>query len=181
MKKKIIRLHYRKIIDAGNSKAWDQYVFEDTYKEFQLQSQYYNQQKKYTRFSEILQHEPKAEKLHFLVSAAATGYLRQLNGIIPDITSNAGRLFLRFKNFRFEIVNSDIKNRSVHQVAINFYSEPLVWHDIAGNWLLVSPAEEGEKEEVLIEMVSLQPFLSIYSLKTIVYDTPVESEDLFSR
>jgi hypothetical protein len=181
MEKKIIRLHYRKIIDAGNSKAWDKYVFEDTYKEFQLQSQYYNPQKKYSRFSELLQHEPKADKLHFLVSAAVTGYLQQLNGIIPDITNNAGRLFLPFKDFRFEIVNSDIKNKSLHQVAINFYSEPLVWHDIAGNWLLVSLDQAGEEEETLIEMVSLQPFLSIYSLKTIENVTPVESENVFSR
>jgi hypothetical protein len=74
MYKGIIRLCYRKVIDVNSVKPWDKLVFNDTYSEFLLQSQFYNQKKKYTSFSDLITHVPAAEKLHFLVSAAVIGY-----------------------------------------------------------------------------------------------------------
>ena len=137
-----------------------------TYAEFLMQSQYYNQEKKYRSFSEIIQNVPGAEKLHFLVSAAIVGYLKQLDGIVPDVLNNLGKHFLTFTDYRFEIINSDIKNKTSHQVAINFFSEPLTWYDTLGGYLLVSSLN-GEKSEddILTHLVQLQPFLSIYSIK----------------
>ena len=157
MQKALIRLCYRKIIDATAVKPWEKFVFDDTYTEFLMQVQLYNQEKKYTSFSELLQHVPAAEKLHFLVSTAAIGYIRQL----------AGKLFLPFENFRFEIINSDIKDKTKHQVAINFYTDHLVWHDTIGNQLLVSVPGNMENDEILTEVFSLQPFLTVYSMKQI--------------
>jgi hypothetical protein len=165
--KGIIRLCYRKVIDASSQKTWEKLVFESTYKEFLMQAQFYNQEKKYTSFSELLQHVPGAEKLHFLVSASIVGYLQQLGGKVPDVLNNLGKHFLDFKNYRFEIINSDIKNKTSHQVAINFFSEPLTWHDTIQNYLLVSPVNAEKSDDgVLTDMMQLQPFLSIYSLKT---------------
>jgi len=43
MYKGIIRLCYRKVIDVNSVNAWDKLVFNDTYTEFLLQSQFYNQ------------------------------------------------------------------------------------------------------------------------------------------
>ncbi|MBL7744434.1 MAG: hypothetical protein JNN00_13245 [Chitinophagaceae bacterium] len=167
MSKKIIRLCYRKVIDASSQKVWDQYIFDSTYTEFLMQSQFYNQEKKFTTFAEILHNVPAAERLHFLVSAAITGYLQQLNGIVPDILNNLGKHFLFFKNYRFEVINSDIKNKASHQVAINFFSEPLLWQDTINGFLLVSPVGAAQTEDgVRTDLVQLQPFLSIYSLKT---------------
>jgi hypothetical protein len=166
MPKGIIRFCYRKIIDALSQKQWDKYVFESTYAEFLMQSQFYNREKKFTRFSELLINVPAAEKLHFLVSSAMTGYLQQLGGKVPDISNNLGRHFLLFKNYRFEIIESDIKDKKIHNVAINFFSEPLLWHDTINDFLLVSdPGAEKNEDGVITEMVQLQPFLSIYSLK----------------
>jgi hypothetical protein len=141
-------------------------VFDSTYTEFLMQSQYYNQEKKYNSFGELIQNVPDAEKLHFLVSAAIVGYLKQLDGVIPDILNNLGKHFLKFTGYRFEIINSDIKNKTNHQVAINFFSEPLAWYNTVGRYLLVSPLN-GEKNEdgILTDLVQLQSFLSIYSLK----------------
>ncbi len=167
MEQRIIRFCYRKIIDSSSQKIWDKYVFDSTYTEFLLQAQFYNQQKKYTTFGELIQHVPNAEKLHFLVSASITGYLRQLNETVPDIVNNLGRQFLSFKNYNFEIINSDIKNKNDHQVAINFFSEPLLWHDTIGDYLLVSDSKKDINENGRnTDMVKMQPFLSIYSLKT---------------
>jgi hypothetical protein len=167
MNKRIIRLCYRKVIDAASQKPWDKFVFDSSYKEFLMQSQFYNQEKKYNTFSELIQNVPGAEKLHFLVSTSIVGYLQQLKGIVPDILNNAGKHFLRFENYRFELINSDIKNKVAHQVAVNFFSEPLTWHDTIGNYLLISSSSAEKTEDgVLTELVQLQPFLSIYSLKT---------------
>jgi hypothetical protein len=166
MAKKIIRLCYRKVIDASSSKQWDKYVFESTYTEFLMQAQLYNREKKYSSFGELIQHVPGAEKLHFLVSAATIGYLQQLNRLMPDILNNLGKQFLPFSDYRFEIINSHIINKSVHQVAINFFSEPLIWHDTIENYLLVSPANaERVDDGVLTDLMLLQPFLGIYSIK----------------
>ncbi|RTQ48546.1 hypothetical protein EJV47_16370 [Hymenobacter gummosus] len=162
---RLITLCYRKVIDAGSAHPWDKLVFEDTYQEFRMQAQYFNQEKKYRTFGQLLQHAPGAEQLHFLVSAAVRGYLQQLNGLVPDILDNLGRHFLRFSKFQFEIINSDVLDKSRHQVAVNFYSEPLRWHDTVGSYLLVSDAQ-ASGPELLTNMFQLQPYLIIHSLQT---------------
>jgi len=164
--KRIVRFCYRKIIDASSENQWDKYVFESSYKEFLMQSQFYNQEKKYNSFSELINNIPSSEKLHFLVSTSVIGYLKQLNGIIPGITNNLGKQFLKFNNFQFEIIESDIKNKQAHRIAINFYSDHMNWHDTIDNYLLVSYIGEDKTEEgTLTHLLQLQPFFSIYSLK----------------
>jgi hypothetical protein len=163
MPKRIIQLCYRKIIDISATGIWEQLVFNDTYTEFLLQAQNYNQEKKHHSFAQLLHEVPGAERLHFLVSAACVEYLQQLNERIPDIYNILGNKFLNFKSFRFEIINSDINNRNAHQVAINFYSEPIIWHDTIGNYLLISEKDAAQPE--LTDLVQLVPFLSINSLR----------------
>ena len=167
MEKKMIRLCYRKIIDASSQKLWDKLVFEASYSELLMQFQLFNQEQKHKDFSMLIQHVPSAEQLHFLVSTAITGYIKQLNEKIPDVTNNLGKTFLSFKQYRFEITNSNIKDKSKHQVAVNFYSVPFIWYTTVGNQLIVSDLQQTESmdAEVLTEQFSLQPFLSIYSIK----------------
>lgn len=167
MPKRIITLCYRKIIDANYTNNWDKLVFEDSFTEFKMQSQFYNQEHKFTTFAELILNVPGAEKLHFLVSASITGYLRQLNGVIPDILDNLGRRFLTFENFKFELINSDLYDMEKHKIAINFFSKPLVWHDTIDNQLLISQFNEQEEEEFFTNLFPVQPFLSIHSIKNI--------------
>src|SRR6266496_2448554 len=182
MSKAIIRFCYRKVINASSQKAWDKYVFESSYKEFLMQAQFYNPEKKYSSFGEMLSNVKGAEKLHFLVSGSVTGYIQQLKGITPDIVNNLGKHFLHFDSYRFEIINSNIKNKEVHQVAINFFSEELLWHDTINNYLLVSGAKQETKENgLLTEMVQMQPFLGIYSLKQVEYDQTITSKNFPGR
>ncbi|MBO9205211.1 MULTISPECIES: hypothetical protein [Niastella] len=165
MYKGTIRLCYRKVIDVHSVKPWDKLVFEDTYNELLLQSQYYNQEKKYTSFSDLITHVPAAEKLHFLVSAAVIGYLQQLQGKVPDLLNSLGRLFLPFNNYRFEIINSDLLHKAKHQVAINFFSDHLEWLDTINNQLLLSIPGNLENGEQLTELFTIPPFVSVYSIK----------------
>jgi hypothetical protein len=167
MSKKVITLCYRKIIDAGNTNPWDKFVYEDSFAEFKMQAQFYNQEQRFSTFAEMLVNVPEADKLHFLVSAAITGYLRQLNGIIPDVLDNLGRRFLTFENFKFEIINSDINDHEKHKVAINFFSKPLIWHDTIDNMLLVSQFKETDEDEIFTNLFHLQQFVSIHSIKDI--------------
>jgi hypothetical protein len=139
-------------------------VFQDSYQEFKMQAQLYTQEKPYRSFAELLQQVPGADRLHFLVSGAVTGYLQQLNEIVPDILNNLGQQFLQFTQYQFEIINSDLQDRSRHRVAINFYSEPLCWHDTISNYLLLSPQKE-QGGECLTHLFQLQPYVSIFSLQ----------------
>lgn len=167
MPKKVIVLCYRKIIDSTNNNPWDRYVHEDSFSEFKMQAQYYNQEQRFTTFAEMLLNAPEAEKLHFLVSAAITGYLRQLNGIIPDVLDNLGRRFLTFENFKFELINSDINSLEKHKIAINFFSKPLIWHDTINDQLLVSQLKGSNEEEIFTNLFQIQPFVSIHAIKNI--------------
>lgn len=171
MEKRIIRICYRKIIDASATEEQEKLVFETTYSEFLLQSQFYNQGKKFSSFEEIIKHNPAAEKLHFLVSSGAITYLQQLNKIIPDIKDNLGNSFLPFSEYRFELIESGVKNKSAHKIAINFYSDSMVWLDTISEYLLVSKINtEQTKDGVLTNLLKIQPSLSIYSVKMIQHD-----------
>ncbi|OCX51416.1 hypothetical protein BEL04_15420 [Mucilaginibacter sp. PPCGB 2223] len=161
-----IRLVYRKIIDAAAENIWEKYVFDATYAEFLMQSQLYNAETQYHTFSELRNNVPKAEKLHFLVSASVTPYLQQLNGKMPDVLNNLGKLFVPFGSYKFEIVESDIRDKSKHRIAIELFSKPMTWIDTIGNQLLVSVQQpDGDNAETLTELFAMQPYLSIHSIK----------------
>lgn len=165
MMEKIIRFCYRKIIDAASPTAWERLIFEDSYTEFKMQSQRFNEANKYSSFAEILHNNPAAEQLHFLTSAAATGYVKQLNNKIPDVQNTLGKTFLPFSNFRFEIINSDVKDISKHRVAINFYSDVITWIDTVGSTMVLAINNTAENGELLTESFIMPPFVSIYSIK----------------
>lgn len=170
--KGLISLCYRKVIDATSQKAWDKYVFEDTYMEFFMKAQYFDQEGKYKTLKEILENIPNADQIHGMVSTAAFGYLRQLNDIVPEITNAHGKLCLPFKRFKFEVVHSHVHNKAEHKVAIYFYSDPLTWIDTVGNQLLIAYGDQravlAQGQEVETDLISLQPFLSISSIQKTV-------------
>jgi len=164
-----LTLCYRKIIDAGATRPWDKLVLDDSYRELRMQAQYFDPAKKYRTFGELLHHVPAAERLHGLVGGSVVGYLQQLGGLVPDILDNLGRRFLRFEHFQFEVINSDWRDPSKHQVAINFFSEPLRWLDTVGPYLIVARECEGGGAAVL-HTFQLQPFLAIHSLQELSAD-----------
>lgn len=89
-----------------------------------------------------------------------------LNGKVPDILNAVGKHFLPFRNFKFEIINSNIRQKTQHQVAINFLSEPLTWYDTIGNQLLVALSDTPDGEgRIATELFTLQPFLNIHDIK----------------
>lgn len=164
MKRKIT-LCYRKIISINSISNWERLVFADSFTELKMQAQYYNQEGKYNTFAELLRNVPNADKLHFLVSGAVINYIQQLNEIIPDITNNLGLHFLKFNQFRFEIINSDLWNIDKHVVAINFYSEELLHIDQIGDYLLTAKASNIESEPTPTDMFTITPYLTIHTIQ----------------
>ena len=173
MQTRLIQLTYRKIIDAAAPGPWDKLVWESTWSEYQLQVQNYDKEKQFPLFSELLQQVPAAVKLHFLVSASVTGYLRQLNGKVPDILNSLGLRFLPFNQYQFELIESDIRDKKQHRVAVRFVSDPLYWIDTVGNRLLLANAAPQENAGWMTEMLELSPFVSISSLKTLQDDQTI--------
>ncbi len=163
MSARLLTLCYRKIIDAGATRPWDKLVRDDSYRELRMQAQYFNPAQQYRTFGELLHHVPAAERLHGLVGGSVVGYLQQLGGLVPDVLDNLGRRFLRFEQFQFEIINSDLLDPSKHQVAVNFFSVPLRWLDTVGPYLLVAGAAKAGAPTPL-HTFQLQPFLAIHSL-----------------
>jgi hypothetical protein len=166
MQQKLIRISYKKIIDSSNTASWDKLVFDSTWQELLMQAQFYDQQKQVTTFRQLVMQVPAAERLHFLVSAAVVGYLKQLNGFVPDVLSKQGLPFLLFNDFKFEIIDTDFTDKTKHRIAVTFFSDPVVWHETIAEWLLLSnPAEPETKDGVLTHLLQLQPGVAIYSLK----------------
>jgi len=179
---KLIQLAYRKIIDIESKAHWERYVFEDSYKEFLMQFQLFNKEKKHNSFSQLLARYSEADKLHFLVSAAIAGHIAQL-GKIPSVQNMLGKTFLPFNLYRFEIIDSDISNKKEHRVAVIFYSDTVVLHETIGDHLLISLDAEDknpERKAVQTELVKLQPFLSIYSIQYIHHATSIFGNNILS-
>jgi hypothetical protein len=168
MNKRIITLCYRKIIRPNSLLPWDKMVHENSYLEFKMQAQNFTTGTNITSYAELLRQVPNAHQLPDRVAPAVTGYVQQLGGIIPDILNTLGRRFLHFNNFRFEIINSDISDSDKHVIAVNFFSEPLLWIDTVDNYLLVSAYQEKTGTlgdgEILTDLFQLQPYLNIHSL-----------------
>lgn len=169
MNTRIITLCYRKIIDINATKQWDKLVFEASYLEFKMQAQNYSNGTTFTTYTDLLSHVPNAQRILGMVTPAITGYIQQLNGVVPDILTNVGRRFLKFYKFQLEIINSDINDKGKHQLAISFFTEPMQWHDTIGNLLLVSDSQVSSAlgNEVLTNLFQLQPYVNIHSIKTV--------------
>lgn len=167
----IIRLCYSKVIDKDYQAAWDKNVFHATHKEFYMQAQQFDQQKRYSTFHEMLAHLPKAEGMHYLVSTAAKGYLLQLNNLVPDVTNAAGKLCVPFRNFKFEILQSHVSDKSQHRIALSFYSEPLLCVGTLESRLVFAALSKAEAyeagEEVETDTLLFRPGLSISSFRKI--------------
>mgnify|MGYP003606221368 CR=1 FL=1 len=161
MKISKIKLAYRIIIDSSSTLIWDKYVFEDTFKEYQMQSQQFNStENPKNTFRELLAENEKAQQLHFLIGIAADGYVRQLKGNLYRISDVLGNQYFPFINYQLDIINSDSADQSKHKIGITFYSPLLTYFGIVeGNYLVSKNIEDTTGFETI--MFPVQPQLSI--------------------
>lgn len=161
MKISKIRLAYRILIDSSSTIIWDKYVFEDTFKEYKMQSQQFNSvENPKNTFRELLSENEKAAQLHFLTGSAADGYVQQLKGNFYRVPDVLGNQYFPFINYQLDIVNSDITDHSKHKIGITFYSPLLSYFGIIeGNYIVSKNTENRNEYETI--MFPVQPHLSI--------------------
>lgn len=156
-----IKLAYRVVIDSSSTFLWDKYVFEDTFKEYKMQSQQFNSDENpKNTFRELLAENEKAAQLHFLTGIAASGYVAQLKGNFHRISDVLGNNYFPFINYQLDILNTDITDISKHKIGITFYSPLLTYFGVVeGNYLISKNIEKGNEYETI--MFPVQKNLSI--------------------
>ncbi|MCV2487495.1 hypothetical protein OD917_21350 [Flavobacterium sp. SH_e] len=147
-----IRLAYRVIIDSSSTILWDKYVFEDTFKEYKMQSQQFNSSENpRNTFRELLFENEKASQLHFLVGIAADGYVQQLKGNFHRVSDVLGNQYFPFINYKLDIINSDITDHLKHKIGITFYSPLLTYFGIIdGNYVVSKNTDNTNEYEVIM-------------------------------
>ena len=160
-----IQLAYRLIIDNNSTFVWDKYVFEDSFQEYLLQHQQFNNKENpKNTFRELLAENEKAQQLHYLVGIAANSYVEQLKGNLYRITDALGNNYFPFINYRVDIINTDCTDISKHKIGITFYSPLLTYLGIVDNHYLLSKNTDDSTEFETF-MLATQPHLSICYLK----------------
>ena len=172
MNQAIIQLAYRRIIDATSAQStFEQQVFEDSYQEFLIQIQTYNQDQRFTTWQELRTAIPKSDvTLQYKVGFAVGLYLRALNHQNPYLTDSLGYP-VPFEEHRFELLDSDITDRRSHRVALTFLSGPLTLLGTVGTYLLLDrPGQRGSgdtSEKCETFLVEMQPQLAIVSYQEV--------------
>jgi len=162
MAKAIVQLAYRQIINAGSTNGFEKAVWAASYNEFLLKSQAYNQEGKFTTFSQLKANDGRANSLHCKSGFAIVGFIAALKNTMPNVVTTFGKSIL-FDTHEFEIIESDITNQQMHEVAIIYYSKPLILLEIIGEQLLVAykDALTNSDDGFVTFMITMQPQLSV--------------------
>lgn len=165
-----IKLAFRAVISKNAVSRWEKLIWKDTYRELLMQSQLYNDRENPAgTFRQLVSVNEKAEKLHFLVSAAAHPYLLQWKGRVYFLPDNLGDSFLPFEHYKFDIIDSSLQDPQAHEIGITFYSPLITLIDIWEGHYLVSLSQEADilSEGADTLMFKMQPRLSVSFFKPV--------------
>lgn len=148
-----IKIAYRQVIDSNYKNDFEKKLFNDSFNEFYMQSQAYNAGGKLKTFQEFIEHNPKANSLHYKVGFSVGRYMSDLRNVIPGLQDSIGRA-IAFENYEFQLLWSDISNKNVHKIAITYTSD---WFDlltIAGTYLIIgkSTPDDGSISTLTIPL-----------------------------
>ena len=142
---KKIQLAFRIEIDQNSQIAWDRYVFEDTFFEYKIQHRVFDDKENPVKnYWELLQKNPNAERIPFLLSSAAGNYVAQLGGVIRSLPDILGNTFFPFEDFKLDMISSNVEDASKHKIGITFYTPKLLLVDIIDQKYLLSKDLEKE-------------------------------------
>jgi len=164
MPKALIKLAWKQVIDSSSVGSWEQRIFHDSYNEFLLKSQAYDPEKKFSRFSEILANDGRANSLHYKLSFAVLHHIDKLNKKIPGLMDEAGRANILFEIPEFKLLESNINDRSAHKIAIIYTTGFFSLLENFGEYLLLTAAgmrQQENNEPVESFVIKMQPGLSI--------------------
>ena len=167
MLKAFIKLAYRQVINASSQTGFERNVLHFSYEEFKMKSQAYNPEGKFKTFTELKAHDGRANSLHYKSGFAVAGFIESLNKLIPVLTDSLGQK-ISFSTYKFEVIESDITNKLLHNVAITYYTDSMALYEIIGDSLLLAPADkviDGENESAETFMVKMQDGIAVSGYK----------------
>ncbi len=160
-----IRLALRVVIGQSSASVWEKYVFEDTYREYIMQQQRFNDKEKpVNTYRELLSVNENAKQLDFLTGMAIESYVTQLKGNYYNVTDVLGNTFFSFEGYKLDIINTDITDMSRHKVGVTFFSPELTYLGIINNCYLVSK-DADDTEVYNTVMYPVQANLAICSYR----------------
>lgn len=160
-----IKLAYKQILDATLQTSFEKNVFIASYNEFLLKSQAYNFEKKFKTFSEMKANDGRANSLHYKCSFAVISFISNLNKQIPGLQDSLGNN-VTFDTFKFEVIESDITDKSAHKVAITYFTGLFTLFEIIGDYMLLAAGDKSNNsssEPVETFLLKMQPNLGIVS------------------
>jgi hypothetical protein len=167
MAKATIKLAYQQVIDATATSDFERSVFDASYQEFLLKSQAYNQEGKFKTFSQLKANDGRANSLHYKLSFAVGYFINGLDNKIPQLKDNSGNS-VAFEEPRFELIDSDIADKSTHKVAINYCTGLLTLLGVMGEYMVLAKGDVSAEEIADTFTLKMQAGLSIMYYKECV-------------
>lgn len=156
-----IKLAFRIVIDQNSTMPWDKYVFEDTYFEYKIQHQVFDDKEDSVKnYWELLAKNSHAERIPFLLSSSVVNYISQLNGEIKSLPDVLGNTFFPVESFKLDLISSNTEDSSKHKIGLTFYTPELALIDIIDNKYLLSKNSKPENGFETF-MFSFHPQVSI--------------------
>ncbi len=144
MAKALIKLAYRQIIDANSTSDFEKRIFHDSYAEFLMKIQAYNPENKFSKYSDIVANDGRANSLHYKCSFAVLHHIEELKNKIPGLQDAAGRFNIPFDVPEFKVLESGISDKSIHKVGIIYVTNVFTLVDSFGEYLLLSLGDQSE-------------------------------------
>jgi hypothetical protein len=158
----LIKLAYRQIINASSDGEFEKKIFQTTYQEFLLKNQAYNPDRKFKTFTELKVHDGRANSLHYKIGFATGHLMPLLDNCIPGLKDNLGK-GIKFELPQFELIESDIDNIYVHQVAITYTTKTLTLLNQLGEFMILAEGDISKLTAASTFILKMQPNLSIVS------------------
>ncbi|WP_183575569.1 hypothetical protein HDF18_16810 [Mucilaginibacter sp. X5P1] len=160
MNKALIKLAYKQVIGSSSTGDFEKNVFNASYQEFLFKSQAYNMEGKFKTFSELKANDGRANSLHYKLSFAVGNFINRLNNRIPVLADNADNSLV-FEVPKFELIESDITDKTKHQVAINYCTGILTLLDVIGEYMILAIGDVADSETFESFTLKMQPGLSV--------------------
>ncbi len=164
MAKALIKLAYRQVIDASSTGDFEKKVFHDSYAEFLMKVQAYIPENTIDRYSEIVNRDGRANSLHYKCSFAVLHHIDTLQHKVPGWQDTAGRMNIPFEIPEFKVLESSIKNKALHKVAIIYITDTFTLVESFGEYLvlsLLSPRALAAGRTAETFTVKMQPEISV--------------------
>jgi hypothetical protein len=138
MEKIMLKLMYRQVTDAQSLSVFERQIFNESYREMLIKSQEYNPDGQLATFAELTGHNPKANSLHHKVGLSVFNTVAGLNYIIPGLKDSLGRESVPFVSYKFEIIESNMRNQVFHKVAIDYLTPEFRLLNIISDYMILA-------------------------------------------